>query len=280
MKRFVFAALSLTACVAAESSGVPSPGASTHPSATAAPPTVVSQPAHGIAHQWGYAGAEGPDSWAALDPAFAACANETTQSPIALVSSMEHATSPSPLGVSYKPMPLRLFDSGRMIQMDTVGSGATLKIGSETLPLVQFHFHRRGEHTIDGKGSDLEIHFVHKADNGRLTVIGILADRGAENVALAPVFSHLPGRVTDAAHEVPEVTLDLSSLFAQPSSYFTYEGSLTMPPCTEGVRWLVLTKRTTISDAQLAALVAELPHENARSPRSIGGRRVLRVEAQ
>jgi len=153
-------------------------------------------PAH--APHWSYEGAGDPSHWAALSPEFALCGTGHQQSPIDIVTA---ATTPLTVGAGFEAarfdrsklgtVPVDIVNNGHTVQIDTVGSG-TLVIGTDRYVLQQFHFHTPSEHTVDGRSYPLEVHFVHKTSGGKLAVVGLLFEEGAENPALAPFWSHLP----------------------------------------------------------------------------------------
>lgn len=207
-------------------------------------------PAHASAH-WTYAGAEGPEHWGELDPAFSLCKSGQHQTPIDLHGAAQKDPTIGPLAFAYAPTPLRILNNGHTVQVE-VTSASTLRAIGQTWRLLQFHAHAPSEHTVDGESFALEVHFVHKNDEGRLAVVGVLFAEGAESKALAPYFAYAPHDVAPAA-DVPGTQIDLGALFPKKSPYFHYVGSLTTPPCSEGVEWFVLAEPQQIGKAQLAA---------------------------
>ena len=232
------------------------------PPASAPPPAAVG-PGHGVhgaeAH-WTYAGESGPAHWNTLSPEFASCSLGHSQSPIDIVSSSAvKATgeAPGPPPVRFGPVtrmavPVTIVNNGHTIQVDSPGSSA-LMIGSDRYVLQQFHFHSPSEHTVDGRSFPLEAHFVHKTPDGKkAAVLGVLFEEGAENRGLAPFWAHLPPAVG-----VPD-RLDLggvsvTTLMPAGRDVYRYSGSLTTPPCSEDVLWIVAKDRGTVSPAQVAA---------------------------
>ncbi|HZS39605.1 MAG TPA: carbonic anhydrase family protein [Polyangia bacterium] len=214
-------------------------------------PAAPAAPAH-HAH-WSYEGATGPEHWGALDPAFAACGDGRAQSPIDLAGATP-AALPA-LGFHYVPSAGKVVDNGHTIQID-LAPGSWLDLDGARYPLVQFHFHHPSEHTVDGRRAPLELHLVHKTAGGALAVIGVLVESGGAPSALAPIFAQLPppggARSLDAPFS-PEAILPAER------AYDRYVGSLTAPPCTEGVRWQVLRAPLAISAGEIDAFSARYP---------------------
>jgi carbonic anhydrase len=180
-----------------------------------------------------------------------------------------------PIEFSYAKLPLSLFNNGHTVQVPNTTKSA-LKLAGQSYQLVQFHLHSPSEHLVDGKPVDLELHLVHKNDQGQLTVVGLLYKKGKENAALAPVFNNAPAEVSDAAKPVNQTELDLSSLLPTKRNYFNYSGSLTTPPCTEGVNWIVMQTLGEVSEAQITKFRAVTHGDTVRSAQPLGSRKVSR----
>ena len=213
--------------------------------------------------QWSYEGATGPDHWADLDPCYAACGG-TAQSPIDLTGAV--ASDLDRLEPGYQTRPGTIFNTGHSIQIDI--RGGTLAIGDDRYDLVQFHYHTPSEHVVDGVAREAEIHLVHAGET--TAVLGLFVEVGAENAFVKTLTPHLPGH--ERAGE--PVALDLSDLLPGNLDYFTYDGSLTTPPCDEGLRWIMLKTPVTVSDEQLALLKSFFPGGNARPPQPHNGRAI------
>lgn len=233
--------------------------------AHAAEGTKSAHPAH--APHWSYEGAEDPSHWASLSPEFALCGSGHRQSPIDLVTkaattSQGGAADPSARfePTDRKTVPVDVVNNGHTIQIDTVGSGV-LVIGSERYVLQQFHFHTPSEHTIDGRSFPLEVHFVHKTAGGKLAVVGMLFEEGAENAALTPYWNRMSKSV-GAPVDLGKGGVDIRKILPARLDVYRYAGSLTTPPCSEGVDWLVLKEHATASPAQIAAFRALMRHDN------------------
>jgi carbonic anhydrase len=225
--------------------------------------------AEGPVH-WSYEGKNGPTHWNELEPDYATCGTGTEQSPIDIRSSA--AVSSSAAMVSYKPSTLTLFNNGHTEQ-DNYEPGSSLMLDGVKYDLVQFHFHAASEHTVDGKNTPMEVHFVHKNAAGGLAVIGVLLEAGAENTAYAPIFTHLAateGKPTALAGTM----IDANAMLPMERTYWRYNGSLTTPPCTEKVKWLVMNTPVRISDAQIAAFTAIIKN-NERPVQPLNARQLL-----
>jgi carbonic anhydrase len=201
--------------------------------------------AAGKGAEWRYSGDEGPAYWAALDPAYAACAAGRRQSPVSLEGA-QHAPAP-PLATAYRPAPFAVTDHDHTIEADSHGAGSIV-LGSTRYELVQFHFHAPSEHVLAGRHFPMELHLVHRSTDGRLAVIGILIREGNENSALAPLFEDLPGKEREA-----EVELSPTEILPASRTSYRYRGSLTTPPCSEDVRWIVLKEPIELSRDQILA---------------------------
>lgn len=228
-------------------------GCAHEPAALEAHPTT----AHAAAH-WSYEGAGGPEHWAELDPQFAACGVGTHQSPIDIPASAEpHALD---VTFAYAPSPLVEVNNGHTVEVD-YAPGSSLVMDGTTYDLAQMHFHAPSEHTLAGRSFPMELHLVHKSAGGELSVVGILLGEGEENPAFREVLSHLPeepgAQVTD-----PEIAVDPAVLLPAARTAWRYEGSLTTPPCTEGVHWAVMSTPVMLSTEQIAVFTRLYPHDN------------------
>lgn len=219
-----------------------------------------------------YDGDEGPEHWAELSPDFAACAEGQSQSPIDIPKATVAASEPSTFELAYAQSGLNIENNGHTVQVNW-NPGSTLTLDSGVYELKQFHFHSHSEHLIDGKSAPIEIHFVHKSAAGALAVVGVMVQPGAENAALAPFLANLPASpdAPDATPAVPVFLVDAAPLIPADHSAWRYSGSLTTPPCSEGVSWTVMATPITASQAQLDALQQVL-HANARPVQPLNDR--------
>lgn len=198
--------------------------------------------------QWSYEGATGPDRWAGLSPCFALCDSGTAQSPIDLPSPSERQALPV-LNFKYTKAPLRMINDGHTVLVEHDGK-SSLDFGEMTFGLRQLHFHSPSEHTRQGKESPIEMHLVHSSAGGNLTVVAVMIEPGADNPGLAGFWDHLP--TTAGARSEPQgVEVDAAALLPDSLESSRYSGSLTTPPCNEGVRWIVLDEPITLSQEKI-----------------------------
>lgn len=218
---------------------------------------------------WTYEGEDGPQNWGKLESDYSACSVGTEQSPINIVNPTH--VDLKDIAVSYQPIdPMRIINNGHTIQIN-VDPGSTIVLQDTTYELTQFHFHAPSEHRVDGAASAMELHMVHKSSDGKLAVIGILLKEGATNDALAPVFDNMA--TTAGPEQSIAVTVHPDQFFPADHATYRYKGSLTTPPCTEGIAWSVFTQQVEIGTDQLAAFHASFG-ENARPVQPLDGREV------
>ncbi len=215
---------------------------------------------------WDYDGAGAPDNWAKLDPQNKACAIGQRQSPIDIKDSIK--VDLEPIKFNYRPSNFRVVDNGHTIQVAVGDSSITLT--GKTYELVQFHFHRPSEEKVNGQRFDMVAHLVHKADDGQLAVVAVLMERGNEHPFIQSVWNYMPLE-KNAAVEPPNVVINLADLLPTGQSYYTYMGSLTTPPCSEGVLWLVMKQPVQVSTDQIN-IFSRLYRNNARPIQPTAGR--------
>ncbi len=225
------------------------------------------QAADSVPH-WGYEGHGGADHWSELDKAFEVCKIGKTQSPIDIVTAQVESVAGAPIKPAYKSSPAKLANNGHTIVVH-LADGGSVTVPSGTYKAVQFHFHAPSEEKIDGKSFPMVAHIVHSNDAGKLAVIAVLFNEGAENAALKEIFSALPAK----EGEQPIKPFDTTALLPATLPYFAFEGSLTTPPCSEGVAWQVLKTPSTMSAAQIEAFRKIFPM-NARPVQPLNGRKV------
>ena len=219
---------------------------------------------------WGYEPHNGPDLWGTLDPAFGMCALGEAQSPIDLTGG--RWTDLTPVGFDYGRTRIVVEDVGHTIQM-TPEPGNGIVLDGVRHDLLQFHFHHRSEHLVDGARFPLEMHLVHRNGGGGLAVIGVLFAQGEANESLAPAWTLLPPAPGPPRAVAAE--LDLASLLPSFRTTWRYTGSLTTPPCTEGVAWVIPCDPLSMSAVQIAAFAAIHPH-NCRPVQPLGERILYR----
>ncbi len=223
---------------------------------------------HGGTH-WGYESDNGPARWGAMNAAWAMCADGLEQSPIDLANATTdampalalHLPSGQEVAVLNQAGVIGALDNGHTIQINAK-TGETLTVGDKTYALVQFHFHAPSEHTVDGEHSPMEMHFVHQSEDGALTVVGVLIEEGAANPGIAPLWAQL------AAAPGSETTVRIPAEFADhifpddAVGAYHYRGSLTTPPCSQGVNWYIRKTPTQFSQEQIAEFTAVYDHNN------------------
>lgn len=214
-----------------------------------------------------YAGAEGPEEWGELDSDWKACKAGKAQSPIDITPK---AGTASPITFRYKPTAATVVDNGHTLQVG-LAAGSSIVIDDHAYDLVQFHVHTPSEHTIAGEKYPLEVHLVHKDKDGKLAVVGVLYDTGADSKALAAVWKKWPSKPN--AEKKLDKAFDPTALLPETRTVYRYEGSLTTPPCSEGVVWNVMRRTMTDSKGDLA-LVGQRISSNARPVQPLGDRTV------
>jgi len=223
-----------------------------------------SQPPH-----WSYSGDQDPEHWGNLDPAYSTCSLGKTQSPINITGAVP-ADLPK-LEQDYVSAPLAIIDNGHSVQIN-YPVGSQLVVDGHAYTLKQFHFHHPSEEHIDGKAYPLVAHLVHADADGHLAVVAVLFDLGAPNPLIDTLWKNIPSE-KGKAQSLPDVKIDVADLLPASRGYYTFAGSLTTPPCSEGVAWYVLKAHSTISKEQLAAF-AKLYPLNARPIQPTDGREI------
>jgi carbonic anhydrase len=207
---------------------------------------------------WTYGGEEGPGYWGDLSEQFATCKLGQAQSPINIVSTEAKKADLPALEFAYREIPLNIQNNGHTIQVAASGAGG-LKLGEDSYELAQFHFHAPSEHQIDGKPAEMVAHLVHKNAQGKLAVVGVLFEQGEANPLIDALWAAIPAQVGEA-QSVAGVEINPAQLLPAERNYYTYTGSLTTPPCSEGVKWLVLKQPVSLSAAQIARYAGLYPH--------------------
>jgi carbonic anhydrase len=218
---------------------------------------------------WSYEGAGGPAKWGDLDAANKACSLGAQQSPIDIATTIK-SQLPA-LKISWGKTADTVVNNGHTIQLN-FAEGSTLKLGDTTYKLLQVHFHRPSEHLVGGKNFPMEAHFVHRADSGALAVVGVLLAEGKPNAAFAKIIATMPAKEGPA--EKADAGINPNALLPQKLGYYRYPGSLTTPPCSEVVEWLVLTTPMPVAASDVAAF-AKLYPMNARPAQKDNRRYVL-----
>jgi carbonic anhydrase len=209
-----------------------------------------------------------PPHWGMRSSSYMTCEAGSHQSPIN-ISMPSHAQQQGRLVFRYQLSLVRALDNGHTIQVN-VPSGNELQLNGRTYSLSQFHFHDPSEHHVDGRTYPMEIHLVHQDRKGHVVVIGLLVETGSPNQSLEDLWAMLPMKAGELGSEHP---FNPQDLIPHNSHHFTYHGSLTTPPCTEGVQWIVLRDPITMSTQQIAQFVSIIG-QNARPVQLLHGRRI------
>lgn len=221
------------------------------------------KPSHG---PWRYEGESGPQAWGRLEVANAACDKGQRQSPIDIRDGI--AVDLEAIRFEYQPGPFSVIDNGHTVQVD-VAPGNVMSVGGRRYELQQFHFHRPSEERIAGRQFAMVMHLLHRSEEGRLAVVAVLLDEGPAHPTVQQVWNDLPLEKHEAQRGL--LPLNPSTLLPSDQRYYTYMGSLTTPPCTEGVLWLVMQQPATLSPEQ-HAIFARLYPMNARPLQAASGR--------
>ncbi|WP_417318422.1 carbonic anhydrase [Emcibacter sp.] len=217
---------------------------------------VVVSAADSTAPHWSYSGHDGPEYWGELSPKFHACSSGRSQSPIDIA---RIGGSTDGIVTNYRLTALDVLNNGHTIQLN-YEPGSTLMSEGREYELLQFHFHSPSEHTIEGRHFPLEVHLVHKDDSGKLAVVGVMFREGQENPDLAALWNHMPENANTGY--VSSDLVNASNLLPSNLSFVRYNGSLTTPPCSEGVRWHVVAEPLEASAAQIDKFLSVVQENN------------------
>lgn len=218
---------------------------------------------------WSYAGENGPISWGSLDSTYTACSLGRGQSPIDIKEARK-ADLPA-LKFDYQAVSMNIIDNGHSIEVN-YPPGSTLRVGDKTYTLKQFHFHHPSEERVNGQVYDMVAHLVHANREGRLAVVAVFLKKGDANTLIDSIWRHIP-REKEKAVAIPSISLNATDLLPKDRGYYTFAGSLTTPPCSEGVTWYVMKDSATLSEAQVARFAALYPM-NARPIQPTNGRQI------
>jgi carbonic anhydrase len=230
----------------------------------AATPPPPPPPARGT--HWTYDGESGPGNWSRINVDWGKCSSGTRQSPIDLRDGIK--VDLEQITFDYHQSSFSEVDNGHTI-MVTVGGGNFITVNNQTYELQQFHFHRPSEEKIGGKGAEMVMHLVHKSAEGKLAVVAVLLERGKAHPLIQTVWNNLPLEKLESVS--PTVVLDLMEALPAKREYYTFMGSLSEPPCTEGVLYIVMKQVMQASPAQMA-LFSRLYPFNARPVQPTNGR--------
>ena len=224
-----------------------------------------------ISTHWGYTGDGSPSKWAELSPKNQMCGIGKNQSPINVTTSLD--ADLEALEIKYSKSSSTIVNNGHTIQVN-IKDGDTLGVDGISFGLKQFHFHTPSENNIDGKSFPLEAHFVHLDKDGNIAVLALMFEEGKENPNLAKIWAKIPME----ANKSDDLNLEniATNLIPQNRDYYRFNGSLTTPPCTEGVRWLVLKTPVTISKAQVEKFLSVMKHPNNRPIQNSNARVIIK----
>jgi carbonic anhydrase len=220
---------------------------------------------------WEYEGPRGAKHWSELDPAYALCNTGKAQSPVDIRNAQK--VHLPPLRFEYKREAIHyVINNGYTIRVnyhDAPGSGSYLIVGDKRYQLTQFHFHRPSEEYIHGKRYDMVLHLMHRASDGEEAGVAVLLTAGPANATVAELWDHMP--LNEGQLAAPGVELDPADMLPNTHGYYAYTGSVTAPPCTEGVKWFILKSPVNVSTSQIAAFAKLFPND-ARPPQPLNGR--------
>lgn len=228
------------------------------------PPPPVARGTH-----WSYEGDSGPANWSKINVDWAKCGNGSRQSPIDIRDGMK--VELEQISFDYHPSSFNVVDNGHTVQVGVSG-GNYITVQNRMFELQQFHFHRPSEERINGKAFEMVVHLVHRDAEGRLAVLALLLERGAPQATIQTVWNNLPLEKFETMQ--PTILLDPAEMLPARRDYYTYMGSMTEPPCSEGVLWLVMKQPVQASPAQMA-LFSRLYPLNAR-PIQPGNGRIIK----
>ena len=226
---------------------------------------------HAPQGHWSYEGETGPQTWGSLEKNFNVCAIGKRQSPINIEETATLQGPAEPLQFNYQASSGTVLNNGHTIQVDLSGDN-TLTVRGSSYKLVQFHFHTPSEERINGLGSAMVAHLVHKNAENQLAVVAVLLEPGAANSLIHQVWTYMPLDSGDRV-SMPTGLIEMNALLPKDQRYYQFMGSLTTPPCTEGVLWMVMKQPTPISKEQIKLFTQIFPH-NARPVQALNGRSV------
>jgi len=219
---------------------------------------------------WGYSGEAGPDNWAKLSPEYSACAGKN-QSPINLTGFIEAKLKP--IVFDYKGGSAEILNNGHTVQINALPA-SSISIDGIQFELTQFHFHAPSENLINGKSFPLEVHLVHADKDGNLAVVAVMVTEGKANKALEKAWAQMPKNEGDKLSLSPGISP--RDILPPNRDYYRFNGSLTTPPCSEGVRWLVMKHQISASKKQIEEFVHVMHHPNNRPVQAVNARPVLK----
>jgi len=229
---------------------------------------------HGHEHaahpHWSYDGSEGPDHWSQMEASYSTCSAGKNQSPVNLTGFIKAELAP--IKFDYKADGDNIINNGHTVQVN-FAEGSFMTLNGHTFGLKQFHVHSPSENQINGKTFPMEAHFVHADVNGNLTVIAVMFEEGKSNAELEKAWKSLPHEAGEKAALKDNVLG--TALMPDDKAYYRFNGSLTTPPCTEGVTWLVMKQPVTASKQQIENFTHVMHHHNNRPVQPVNARTIL-----
>jgi carbonic anhydrase len=219
---------------------------------------------------WGYTGHQGPEHWDELSPEFEECEEGRNQSPVNLTGFIE--ADLEPIKVEYQAGGKEVINNGHTIQVN-FAPGSKISVEDHEFELKQYHFHAPSEYQINGRSFPMVAHLVHADKDGDLAVIGVFFKEGEPNPALENVWSYMPG-IEGGKQNLPSA-VSADGLLPSNTDHYRFNGSLTTPPCTEGVLWIIMKDTVTASKDQIQKFVKVMKHPNNRPIQEINARPVL-----
>ncbi|MDX1351920.1 MAG: carbonic anhydrase family protein [Thiomicrorhabdus sp.] len=219
---------------------------------------------------WGYTGEAGPSHWGDLKTEYGTCKTGKQQSPINITAAKDieqHA-----IKFDYHSSTMNIVNNGHTVQ-NNFAKGSSITLEGKTFNLLQVHFHTPSENHLEGQSYPMEAHFVHKSDDDKLAVVAVLIKEGASNPFLQKIVDNMPHHET-AAKDVAGVEMNGADFVPAGNGYYAFMGSLTTPPCSEGVQWLMMKSQAEASKEQIAAL-HEVMHTNNRPIQATNSREIL-----
>ncbi len=222
---------------------------------------------------WGYAGKKGPANWGRLSGEFQACLAGVGQSPVNIGGSGGFdGASVAEISFNYTLSPVEFTNNGHTVQVN-YAPGSSMTVAGKRYELLQFHFHTPSEHAVKGQRAAAEAHLVHKSADGELAVVGILMEEGADNLALSEFWGFMPRKAGETKRD-KKVLINARDLLPSDTGYYRYMGSLTTPPCSEGVNWYVMAEPVSIGARQVQQFEVTIG-ANARPLQPVNKRLVL-----
>lgn len=219
--------------------------------------------------EWSYSGKNGPENWGNISKQYSLCKEGSNQSPVN-ISGFKQTNLPK-INVEYKNSPLQVSNNGHTIQVN-YNAGSYINVGGQKYALKQIQFHTPSEHTIQGKNSPIELHLVHKNQQGQISVVAVMVEQGKENSELQKILNNAPKKPGQQV-SYNNIQVNAKNLVPQNQQYFSYNGSLTTPPCSEQVQWFVYKQPIQASKQQINEF-KEVYQYNARPQQPLKGRQI------